>query len=172
MSAESNTALIREFLDALSGRPKRADVVHRYVAEQDEPLRHHLLHYEAAFPRFELVARDLLALGTCVLVPLLMRGIHTGDLWCLPPTGMRFAPPVQPTHTGEFRGLPPTGRTVVLPMTALFRVSANRVVEHRLLYDATELLRQLGISRHPVVMGERLGRRIPLWSEIEAPKFD
>src|SRR6516165_12213131 len=109
MPAGQDITVVREFLDALSGRPKPAAVVYRYVAETDDALRRHILHYEVAFPRFELVAQDMFALGNCVWVRLLMRGVHKGDLWSLPPANMRIAPPLRQTHTGEFMGAPPTG---------------------------------------------------------------
>ena len=38
MPAEQNIALIREFLNALSGKPKPAAVMHQYIAESDEVL--------------------------------------------------------------------------------------------------------------------------------------
>ena len=104
----------------------------------------------------------MFALGNCVLVHLHMRGVHAGDLWSLPPAHIQIAPPLRPTHTGEFTDVAPTGCEVVLPVTALFRVRGNTIVEHRLRYDADDLLRQLGISRHPSEMGDRHGRRIPL----------
>jgi predicted ester cyclase len=170
MPAEENKAMIREFLHALNGKPKPAGVTHHYVAEVDEALRRHIVQYEIAFPGFELIAQDMLAIGSCVLVHLCMRGIHKGDLWSLPPAGMRIAPPLRPTHNGEFMGIPPTGRAIVLAMTVLFRISADRIVEHRMFYNEDDLLRQLGLSpgwpHSATDLGESCARHMLLWREF------
>lgn len=163
-------AVIREFLDALSGNAKPKDTVHHYIAGSDEALRRHILHYEIAFPRFALISQDMYTMGNCVMVHLCMRGIHAGDLWSLPPMGMQVAPPLRPTHTGDFMGLAPTRQQINLPVMVLYRISNDTIVEHRMRYNVDDLLRQLGLSprrRHNTSeMGECRGLRIPLWIEV------
>ena len=141
--AQENKMLINDFLNALSGRHKPIEVIHRYVAETDDALRHHILHYETAFPRFELVIKDMNTMGDCVLVDLSMIGTHGGTLWFLPPTNLQSARPILSSHHGDFFGLASTGKQINLPMKALYRVCNDVIVEHRMHYDANNLLQQL-----------------------------
>ena len=166
MPAGQNFTLIRDFFDALSGKPKPASLVHHYVAEKDAALRHFILHYDTAFPHFELIVQDVFAFGGCVLAHLLMRGTHDGALWHLPPANLRTGPPLRPTHTGEFAGLGPTGRVITLPIMALFQVCRDQIVEHRLCYDAKDLLQQLGILDRPSKLSEQQCGHRATWRKI------
>ena len=170
MQSEMNKSLIHEFLQALSGKPKPASVVHHYIAEGDETLRRHVLHYERAFPRFELIAQDMFTMGECILVHLCIRGIHMGDLWSLPPAGMQGALPLRSSHHGDFTGLASTGNQISLPMTVLYRVSKDAIIEHRMRYNADDLLRQLGLSSqwpHKTVEFSAVrGRGASLWRKV------
>jgi predicted ester cyclase len=53
---------------------------------------------------------------------------------------------MQGTNTGEYRGLPePTGRHAIWEAMAIFRLSADKIVEIRGTADRMSMLIQLGI---------------------------
>ena len=77
MSADENKTLIHRYLAALSGKDKPAETVAQYVA--DEELKQHVAAFEAAFPRYQLIADDLIAEGDRVAVRATVRGQHKGE---------------------------------------------------------------------------------------------
>jgi predicted ester cyclase len=50
------------------------------------------------------------------------------------------------THTGELMGIAPTGRQINLAVMHLDRVKDGRIVEHRGIGNALDLMNQLGVS--------------------------
>jgi steroid delta-isomerase-like uncharacterized protein len=78
------------------------------------------------------------------------------------------------THDGPFRGLPATGRSFECRMTAFFLFEEDRLVCERVYFDASTILRQLGIAHdptstagrvatvlnHPLTVGRALGRQL------------
>src|SRR3954463_13320749 len=100
-----NKTLIVEYLEALSGKPKDAALVARYVS--DSHLAEHIAACEAAFPSYELRTEDLIAEGNLVA----LRATFYG------------------TQTGAFFGVAPTGRTVSMSLMILYRVEGNKIVQ-------------------------------------------
>jgi steroid delta-isomerase-like uncharacterized protein len=47
------------------------------------------------------------------------------------------------THRAEFQGLPATGRAVSVDVFTVDRIAEGRVVEHRVLFDAAAMMKQL-----------------------------
>ena len=121
MSTEDNKAFIRHYFDAISGKDKAAEVVNRYVA--DEELKHHIDLYEAAFPHYQLLAEDMIAEGDKVVVRSTFRGTHNGDLM----------------------GIPPSGKQVTMPVMLIYRIADDKIVQHWMQADALGLLQQLGV---------------------------
>lgn len=60
------------------------------------------------------------------------------------------------THLGNYRGLPPTGKSFVCPMVAFFVFEEDRLVNERVYFDASTLLRQLGIAHDPLSIKGRV----------------
>ena len=58
------------------------------------------------------------------------------------------------THEGPFRGLPPTGRKFEMRFAAMFLFEEDRLVCERVYFDSNTVLRQLGIARDPLSVGE------------------
>jgi steroid delta-isomerase-like uncharacterized protein len=50
------------------------------------------------------------------------------------------------THRGAFLGVPPTGRAFTCRMVAIFLFEGDRIACERVYFDATTILRQLGIA--------------------------
>jgi steroid delta-isomerase-like uncharacterized protein len=80
------------------------------------------------------------------------------------------------THTGMLRGLPPTGRAFACPMIAVFQFppGGDHITCERIYFDASTILRQLGlasdpstlrgrleaVAMHPLAVGRAFARRI------------
>jgi steroid delta-isomerase-like uncharacterized protein len=60
------------------------------------------------------------------------------------------------THLGPFRGLPPTGREFEMRFMAVFVFEGDRLVCERVYFDATTILRQLGIAHDPLTLKGRV----------------
>ncbi|MBI5033755.1 MAG: ester cyclase [Chloroflexi bacterium] len=119
---DENKAFVRQYLNAISGKPKPPSLVDQYVADSDQAMKHHIAFFEAAFPCYELIADEMIAEGDKVVI-----------------RGMGRA-----THKGEFMGIPPTGKTVSFPGILIYRIANGKIVEHSMQFDAVSLMQQLG----------------------------
>jgi predicted ester cyclase len=124
MSAVENKALVRRYLDAISGKEKPASLLDHYIAESDQALKEHIAGAESAFPCYELIAEEMLGEDDKVAV--------------------RFA--LRATHRGEFMGIPATGRQIDVPGMIIYRVADGKIAEHWLLVDSMTLMQQLGVQ--------------------------
>jgi predicted ester cyclase len=120
MSTTANKTFVRQYLDTISGREKTPALLGQFVT--DEALMQHIATVEAAFPRYELAAEDLLAEDDKVVVRATFRG----------------------THRGEFAGVAPTQRQVTLPFIIIYRIRDEKIVEHWLSIDMLSFMQQLG----------------------------
>ena len=118
---------IRDYLKALSGNAKPRALVDLYVADSDQELKDHIAFFEVVFPKYELVAEDMVAEGDKVAVRVVLRGVHKG----------------------EFMGLPPTNIAVEVPGMLIYRVEDNKIVQHWMQVDQLDLMQQLGMLPTP-----------------------
>lgn len=125
MNAQENKEFIRNYLEALSGKPKPPELVDQYVAEQ--PLKDHIAMNEAAFPGYELRIEQIIAEGDLVSVI----GRASG------------------THRGSFMGMPPTGKSWDVPLHITYRVKGGKIVDHWLVLDTAAFMQQLGMIPSP-----------------------
>src|SRR5215213_4582730 len=123
MSAEENKALVRRYFEAISGKAKPPSVVDQFVADADPELKQHIVDAEQGFPRYELIADDLLTEGDKVFVQGRMRA----------------------THTGNFLGIPATGRQVDMPAAPVYQTANGKIVAHWMLSDNMGLMQQIGV---------------------------
>jgi steroid delta-isomerase-like uncharacterized protein len=63
---------------------------------------------------------------------------------------------IRGTHLGPLGGLPPTGRSYELPIMAAFLFEGDKLVCERVYFDASTVLRQLGVARDPLTLSGRL----------------
>jgi predicted ester cyclase len=124
VSTGETKAFLRRYLDALSGKEKPAATINTYIADSDEELKQHIVFFEASFPRYELIADDMIAEGDKVAV-------HA-----------RF----QGTHQGELMGIPPTGKAVSVPFIITYRIAEGKIVQHWMSFDRMALMEQLGVA--------------------------
>jgi predicted ester cyclase len=121
MSAQENKELVRRYVEALSGKPKTADVMDLYVAEQ--LLKDHISGYEEACPNYEVEFDILIAEDDLVSAIGTVRG----------------------TNTGPLMGMPATGKSFEIPMHITYRIADGKIVEHWMLTDNFAMMQQLGL---------------------------
>lgn len=121
MSTVENKDLIARYFAALSGQPKPETLVRQYT--NDPALLGHVAFFEAAFPRYELFADDMIAEGDKVTVRARFQGVHQGDL----------------------QGIAPTGKAVTLPFIIIYRITDGLIAEHWMAVDQLDLMKQLGV---------------------------
>ncbi len=121
MSVEENKALIRRYIEAMSGKAKTEALLSEYIS--DESLRRFIATFETAFPRYELALEDLLAESDKVAARLTIRG----------------------THRGEFRGAAPTGREVTFSAIIIYQIADGKIARHWLASDTLSVAQQVGL---------------------------
>lgn len=121
MHAQENKEFIRNYLEALSGKPKPSELVDQYVAEQ--PLKDHIAMNEAAFPAYEMQIEKMIAEDNLVSVIGRAKG----------------------THKGPFMGMPPTGKTWDVPIHITYRIEGGKIVDHWMVIDTAAFMQQLGM---------------------------
>jgi len=122
MSVSDNKALISRYLDALSSKEKPAAVLDRYISDADALLKQHIAGYEAAFPRYTMIAEDTIAEADKVVLRFTMRA----------------------TYAGGFMDIPARGQQVAMPGIVIYRIAEGKIVEHWMQVDSATLMQQLG----------------------------
>lgn len=117
MSTKENKLFIRRYFDAFN-RDKDTAVAELIT---DEHLKEHIAFFEAAFPGYQLTAKDMVAEGDKVVVDALMNGVHKGNLM----------------------DLPPTNKKVEVPFIIIYQVSGGKIVDHTMVADQAGLMQQL-----------------------------
>src|SRR4051794_14437361 len=108
MTTDTNKEFIRRYFDAVS-KSKSSQVMDQFIAEDE--LKQHILMYEASFPGYTLEAEDMIAEGDQVAVRGKVRGVHTGPLM----------------------GMAPTGRLIDVPIFITYRIADGKIVQHWML---------------------------------------
>jgi len=121
MTADANKALVTRYMEALH-RDKSTETLAGVAA--DEELKHHIALYEASFPGYWIEPEDLITEGD----PVVLRGMARG------------------VHRGALMDIAPTGREVAVPIFIAYRIAGGKIVEHWMLVDMPELMRQLGAA--------------------------
>jgi predicted ester cyclase len=122
-TCQENKALIKEYLEALSGKEKTTSIMDKYIADCDSLLKKHISETETTFPKYELIPEDMIAEGDKVAVRARFKGTHSG------PMG-----DIQATH-----------KKADMPVVVIYRIADGKIVEHWVFMDQLTLLKQLGI---------------------------
>lgn len=117
--AEANKAFIADYFAAFNADYQAA--IDQYIV--DEVLIHHIDIFETAFPGYQLTAEEMVAEGNRVFVRTTFRGVHTGDLM----------------------GIPPTGKAVEIALALIYVVEDGKIVDHWMLADQLTMLQQIGV---------------------------
>ena len=120
MSTQENKLFIRRYFDTFNqgGSTAVANIV------ADPHLQGHIAFFEAAFPGYQLTAKEMIAEGDKVVVDASLQGIHKGELM----------------------GISPTGKEVDVPFIIIYHISGGKIVDHRMVADQTSLMQQLGMA--------------------------
>lgn len=129
MPSDAKKEFIRNYLADVSGRSKPRELLAKYM--DDEELIKHIENTERAFPEYRYDPVEIVADGDIVSV----RGTMSG------------------VNRGEFKGNPPTNRKVSISAFVAYRVVDDRILEHWMLADNLELLRQLGLLKELTKQG-------------------
>ena len=124
MSVSENKAFISRYLNAINGKEKPAAVVDQFISEADALLKQHIAGYEAAFPRYALIAEDMIAEADKVMVRFTFRA----------------------TYGGGFMNIPATGQQAAMPGIIIYRIADGKIVEHWMQVDSAALMQQLGVQ--------------------------
>jgi predicted ester cyclase len=114
---------IREYLNAISGLDKSEEVLDKYIT--DPALKEHIRFFESAFPKYELIAEDMIEENNRVAVRATFRG----------------------RHMGEMMGIAPTGKDAVISVMLIYVVENNKIAEHWMVADQFGLMQQLGVIK-------------------------
>ena len=132
MSAEENKSLVRRFVQEFwnTGNLAAADELMAADATIHQPevgnvagLKAFNTMFRNAFPDWHSTAEELIA-----------EGDRVAERW----TG-------RGTHQGELYGIPPTGWRVAVPGVVFYRISGDKIVEFRGLFDTMSMMQQLGV---------------------------
>jgi predicted ester cyclase len=123
--ARKNKEFIIGYINALSGVTKTRELMEKYIV--DEELIGHGAFFDAAFPKYEMFADEIMAEGDRVVVRARFKGCHTG----------------------EFNGIQPTNRQVEFPFVISYEIENGKIVHHWLIADQAALMEQLGLSNVP-----------------------
>lgn len=117
-----NKEFILEYLNAISGKVKTNEILTHYISDQG--LIDHINFFDSAFPKYEMIAEELIAEGNQVI----LRARFIGK------------------HEGVFAGIMPSYRQIDLPFVVSYFVENNKIISHWLMADQMVLMQQLGIE--------------------------
>ena len=87
-------------------------------------MKQHIADAEAAFPRYDFIAEDLIAEGNTVVV--------------------RFN--LHATHQGSFMGIPATGKEINVPGIIIYHLADGKIIAHWMQIDSMAMMQQLGVQ--------------------------
>ena len=121
--ATRNRAFVLEYLDALSGKDKTPEILARYIT--DQALIEHIIFFDGAFPKYELIPDEMTCEGNRVVVRARLLG----------------------KHEGVFGDIMPSYRTVNFPFVVTYTIENEKIVSHWLVADQMVLMEQLGVEK-------------------------
>ena len=121
--AMKNKEFVLEYLNALSGKDKTYEMCAHYIT--DQALIEHILFFDSAFPKYELVAEEMTSEGNRIVVRARMIG----------------------KHEGVFGGIQPSYRKIDLPLVVTYTIENRKIISHWLVADQMALMEQLGVER-------------------------
>lgn len=136
MSLEANKQLVRDYFKAFLAKDTAwfRDHIEPGFRRHDPGLPFEVVGPEGverladfllpAIPDMRLDLQDFVAEGDKVVVRLVIRGTHRGDL----------------------AGIAPTGRAIEVGVLDLFHLRGGKMFEHWALFDNLGMLRQLGVT--------------------------
>lgn len=118
----SNKTLVQEYWKAISGKEKTPAISKIYVS--DPELLGHIAFFEAAFPKYELLANDTICEDNKVVIRGRFKGVHKGTLM----------------------GIPPTQKSIEVPFSIIYQIADGKINKSWTFLDRMELMDQLGVN--------------------------
>jgi predicted ester cyclase len=121
--AMKNKEFVLEYLNAMSGKDKTLEVCNHYIT--DQALIEHILFFDGAFPKYEILGDEMTAEGNRVVVRARLIG----------------------RHEGQFGDIMPSYRSIDLPFVVTYTIENRKIVSHWLVADQMALMEQLGVEK-------------------------
>jgi steroid delta-isomerase-like uncharacterized protein len=122
MTAESNKAIVRQYIDELNQR--NTAILDELVAgDFRKAVRQGYERNVTAFPDYAVEIHDMIAEGEQVVVEWSHRG----------------------THAGPYEGVPATGKVITGRAISVYRVVEGKITDARGIWDRGEVWQQLGL---------------------------
>jgi predicted ester cyclase len=117
-----NKEFVLEYLNAISGKEKTNEILNHYITDQG--LIDHIIFFDGAFPKYEIMADEMTAEGNRVVVRARLVG----------------------KHEGIFGDIMPSYRSVDFPFVVSYTIENRKIVSHWLVADQVALMEQLGVE--------------------------
>jgi predicted ester cyclase len=130
MSAKENKELIRRLIEeGNKGKAAAMAVIDRSIDMRGDlkDFKQMESKWYDAFPDMHYTIDDMVAEGDKVAARVTMTG----------------------THKGEIMGIPPTNKKVTVSLIFIDRFAGGKIVEDNGIFDALDLMRQLGLDPTP-----------------------
>jgi predicted ester cyclase len=121
--AMKNKEFVLEYLNALSGKDKTPEGLAHYITDQG--LIDHILFFDGAFPKYEILGEEMTSEGNRVVVRARLVG----------------------KHEGQFGDIMPSYRSIDLPFVVTYTIENRKIVSHWLVADQMALMEQLGVEK-------------------------
>ena len=121
--AKENKEFVLEYLNAISGKVKSKEAMAHYITDQE--LIEHIIFFDGAFPKYEMIADEMISEGNQIIVRARLIG----------------------KHEGVFGDIQPSYRSVDFPFVVSYVIENNKIISHWLVADQMVLLEQLGIEQ-------------------------
>lgn len=122
MIATNSKSFIETYWNAISGQTKTKELISKFT--NDPELIGHIETLEQAFPKYEMIADDVIVEDDRVVVRAHALGVHRGDLM----------------------GIPPTGKSIDIPFCAIYKVKDDMIMKSWIFYDSMVMMTQLGLN--------------------------
>ena len=120
--AMKNKEFILEYFNAINHKIKTPEICAQYITDQG--LIEHIRFFDGAFPKYALIADEMVSEGNQIIV----RARAVGK------------------HEGAFGDIPPTHRSIDFPFVVSYTLSNNKIISHWLIADQMLLMEQLGVE--------------------------
>jgi predicted ester cyclase len=124
--AMKNKEFVLEYVNSISGKDKTLETCQYYIT--DQALIEHILFFDGAFPKYEILMDEMTAEGNRVVVRARLIG----------------------KHEGLFGDIMPSYKSIDLPFVVTYTIENRKIVSHWLVADQMALMEQLGVERAAV----------------------
>lgn len=121
--AKENKTFVLEYLNAVSDVIKTPELLAQYIDNQG--LIEHILFFDGAFPKYAVLADEMISEGNKIMVRARLIG----------------------KHEGVFGDIMPSYRAVNFPFVVTYVIENRKIVSHWLVADQMVLMEQLGVEQ-------------------------